>query len=172
MNVELGAGARAREGFYAVDLDSTHADIVADALHLPFEDGTVDQIRAVDVLEHISYRNTHLALAEWARVLRPNGALYVQVPDAEIIMRWYTNSDDRLRKMEGRRCTLLEGAQWRLLGGHGDGKYASDENWKFNAHYAMFSRSSLRMALHDAGFEVVQMVSNGHPNLLCDAVKP
>jgi len=173
MKVEIGAGARKRPGWIAVDLNPKFADVEGDALRLPFADGEVEELRAVDVLEHVSYRHTDDALKEWARVLRPGGSLYVQVPDAETIFGWFVSHDTRLRKMEDRNCTSLEGAQWRLLGGHDDGTYAdasAGDDWRWNAHYSLWSRLSLAEALHVAGFDVLAIEVNGHPNLLCEAV--
>ena len=171
MKLEIGAGARTKSGHLAVDLNPACAGVVANALHLPFADASVEAIRAVDVLEHVSYRNTHEALCEWHRVLVPGGKLYVQVPDAHVIMGWYVNENPRLEQMEGRDCTLLEGATWRLLGGHLDGKYVDvGGNWTWNAHFALFSKASLRDALNLAGFETVEMITNGHPNICSDCV--
>jgi SAM-dependent methyltransferase len=50
----------------------------ADALALPFGEGTFDRIVASEVLEHIP--NDGRALSELARVLRPGGTMAVTVP--------------------------------------------------------------------------------------------
>lgn len=174
MKVELGAGARTVPGWVSVDINPKFADVEGDALDLPFDDGEVEQLRAVDVLEHVSYRYTAAALDEWARVLRPGGKLFVQVPDAESIFQWFVTRDDRLRRMEGGDCTLLEGATWRLLGGHDDGTYANTaagDDWKWNAHYSLWSRLSLAEALHLAKFDVHSIDVNGHPNILANATR-
>jgi SAM-dependent methyltransferase len=52
--------------------------VQADALHLPFADGTFDRIIAAEVLEHIPDDQT--AIAELARVLQPGGRIAVTVP--------------------------------------------------------------------------------------------
>lgn len=172
MKVELGAGERAQEDFVRVDLNPKYADIVADALSLPFENGEVEEMRAVDVLEHISYRDTDRALAEWARVMKPGGKLYVQVPDADLIMKWYANGNPNLAKTAEGRCPAILGAAWRLLGGHRDGDYVDDEgDWRWNAHYSLWSRGSLEAALLKAGFDVDSITTNLHPNLLCFATR-
>lgn len=174
MKVELGAGARKQPGWVAVDINPKYADVPGDALHLPFEDGAIDELRAVDVLEHVSYRETNAALTEWARVLKSEGQLYVQVPDAETIFQWFVTHDDRLRRMDTGDCSLLDGAQWRLLGGHDDGNYADAEegdDWRWNAHYSLWSKLALAEALRVAGFHVERLEVNGHPNLCCTAAK-
>jgi SAM-dependent methyltransferase len=52
--------------------------VQADALHLPFADGTFDRIIAAEVLEHIPDDQT--AIAELVRVLQPGGRIAVTVP--------------------------------------------------------------------------------------------
>lgn len=49
-----------------------------DALNLPFEDGSVDAVVMLDIVEHIA--DPAAVLAEARRVLRPGGSLVVSVP--------------------------------------------------------------------------------------------
>lgn len=172
MKVELGAGASAHDGFIAVDINPQYADVVADARSLPFEDGTVTSMRAVDVLEHCSWRDTDAVLAEWARVCASGADLYVQVPDAAAIAQWYVTGDQRLHKYDKGACPLIIGAAWRLLGGHADGVYVDDDaDFRWNAHYALFDKDYLTDALNRAGFSVTNCVTNGHPNLMATAIR-
>jgi hypothetical protein len=171
VKVEIGAGARAQPGWLAFDLNPANADVLADALHIPLADATVTDMRAVDVLEHISYRYTDAALCEWRRVCVDDADLYVQVPDAHQIMAWYIARDSRLAKTDAPEPVgLLDGAQWRLLGGHADGKYVDEGgDWRWNAHYSLWSGASLIAALDRAGFDVYDARMNAHPNILCHA---
>src|SRR5258708_5534673 len=148
MKVELGAGARPQPGFLALDLSpDVRPDVVANVLDLPFADGSIDELRAVDAAEHVSYRQTDALFAEVARVLKPGGALFVQVPAADEIMRWFVEEPERLTTPPELPSTPLAGAQWRLLGGHADGRYAAaDGPWWLNAHGTMFGRESLMVA--------------------------
>ena len=79
----LGSRDYRPEGFLTVDLDPAHApDIVADVTDLGMiASGSVAEIRAGHILEHIPWPLAFKALAEWARVLRPGGRLCVAVPD-------------------------------------------------------------------------------------------
>lgn len=180
MKLEVGSGYHPTPGFVHLDVNpALPVDVVGSAWPLPFRTGSVDELRAVDVLEHLSYRDTDRALREWARVIRPGGRLYVQVPDAERIMVEYarvTRSPKRpswLRTMEGREASALDGAQWRLLGGHLDGVYAEEgDDFRWNAHYSLWSALSLRTELNRAGLSVASCLTNDHPNLCCWAVKP
>lgn len=173
MKLEIGAGERPAEGFVAYDLNPRTAQVVGSALALPFADASIEAIRAVDCLEHLSYRVTDAVLAEWARVLEPEAPIYIQVPDAHEIMRRYIAGNvDALRTPDDLPDTRLAGATWRLLGAHADGRYVKPEDgddWRWNAHYALFSEASLRAALDAAGFVVDSMRTNPHPNILCEA---
>jgi SAM-dependent methyltransferase len=60
-----------------------HEDVTADyyghACFLPFRDNSLDYVVNCHVLEHVA--NPVAALAEWYRVLRPGGIIYMVVPD-------------------------------------------------------------------------------------------
>jgi SAM-dependent methyltransferase len=58
--------------------DGTGAVMCADALAIPFRDGSFDRVIASEVLEHVP--GDQVAMAELARVLRPGGSLAVTVP--------------------------------------------------------------------------------------------
>lgn len=161
MKLELGGGERTAPGFVNVDVNPRTAHVVASALALPFRDGSAEEMRAVDLLEHQSYRDADRVLAEWARVLAPGAPIYVQVPDADKIMRDYAHYAGPGSSLE---CT-----EWKLLGGHLDGKYCKDgDDFRWNAHFSLWSRRKLSMALERAGITVERIVTNPHPNLCCD----
>lgn len=67
---------------------------VADAVATPFATGTFDMVTLWDVLEHLP--NPHAAVAEVARVLRPNGRLVLTTGDV------------------GSPVARLSGARWHL----------------------------------------------------------
>lgn len=81
MRLEIGSGYSPTPGFVHLDLNpmAPGVDLVGPAFPLDLPDGSVSEMRCVDVLEHLSYRDTAAALADWARVLVAGGRLYVQV---------------------------------------------------------------------------------------------
>ena len=175
--LELGSGFHPTPGFTHLDINpnAPDVDIVGTAWPLNLPNNSVGEIRAVDVLEHLSYWDTPRILDDWFRVLTPGGKIYIQVPDADTIMRWYASDPDRLvdRLPDGLPKHPMAGAAWRLLGGHNDGVYVNDgDDFRWNAHYAMFSEFTLRRALQQAGFVAIEITTNAHPNLMCNARKP
>lgn len=83
MKIYLGSRDYKPEGFLTVDIDPSHApDIVADACDLGgLASGSVSEICASHILEHLPWPLAYQALAEWGRVLRPQGRLRLAVPD-------------------------------------------------------------------------------------------
>jgi len=179
MKLEIAAGYARTPGYdvYADINPNCNPDVVCDAVSLPFDDESFDGLRAVDILEHMSYTVTHVALAEWARVLKPGGELYVQVPDVRMAVEDYLAGVDRpgyrpLIVPELEHLPPIVSLAWRLLGGHDTTSHVTEgDDWRWNAHYALFDESSLTWYLGQAGFTVRSIETNFHPNLLCWAIK-
>ena len=83
MKLYLGSRNYKPDGFLTVDIDPTHQpDIIADVTDLAsIADGSVEEICASHILEHLPWPIAFKALAEWARVLRMGGILRLGVPD-------------------------------------------------------------------------------------------
>lgn len=89
MKLNLGAGAVPLDGYENLDRKTGQ-----EVYPLPYEDASVDEIRASHILEHFSHRSTLLVLAEWVRVLKPGGVLKIAVPDFAWIAEHYLNGED------------------------------------------------------------------------------
>jgi SAM-dependent methyltransferase len=89
--INLGAGSEARLHPNYVNVDSLPAEGI-DTVHnlmefpWPFDDGSADEIRAIDLIEHLpvhtrDYEPTLVKFVEEAhRILRPGGVLFMQTP--------------------------------------------------------------------------------------------
>lgn len=172
MKLELGSGKNP-DPDYDVHLDIDVAQnpaVVADALSLPFADGSFDGVKVVDVLEHISYRDTTEALNEWNRVMVPGGRIYIQVPEAAAAIRMWQRH--RLVQQPDLPPLPMVNLAWILMGGQFDGDYIQDKSsWRFNSHYALFDVPTLKWYLRETGFVVETCDVNPHPNILCWARK-
>lgn len=88
VRLNLGCNEWRLAGFVNIDCVTgplIQPDVVADALRLPFRDGSVDEIYAGHILEHFAL--TEPALPEWHRVLRRGGRITVTTPDVERSLR-------------------------------------------------------------------------------------
>ena len=86
--------------------------VSADALKLPFADGTFDRIICSEVLEHIP--DDHTAIEELARVLRPGGSIALTVPAwvTEKIC-WKRNDEYHAPKAGGGHVRIYRRSQLR-----------------------------------------------------------
>lgn len=108
VRVHLGCGNRHLPGWVHVDVRRfPHVDHIADVgdLHM-FGDGSVDEIYACHVLEHIERRKLLPTIIEWNRVLKKDGVLRIAVPDFDAAHQHYQQTG-RLWEIMG----LLVGGQ-------------------------------------------------------------
>jgi SAM-dependent methyltransferase len=82
MKLNLGCADRPFDGFIGVDIaEGPFVDQVADLSgRWPWDDNSVDEIRAFDVIEHIADR-IHF-MNEMHRVLRHGGRAHIEVPSS------------------------------------------------------------------------------------------
>jgi len=94
-------GKQSKEGWKILNIQpGPGVDHVGDCSDLSqFADGTVDEVYASHVLEHLGYREKlPRALAEFRRILRKGGTLRVSVPDFEVLCRLFldpANSEEQ-----------------------------------------------------------------------------
>jgi SAM-dependent methyltransferase len=82
--IDLGCGKKKASGFVGIDrVALPGVDVVCDVMEqgIPFEDGTVDVVRAHDFLEHVS--DPLAIMNEIYRVLKPNGLADLRVPSTD-----------------------------------------------------------------------------------------
>lgn len=143
MKLNLGCGYKpfsSEEGWVNVDLESPHADVIADVFcTLPFADQSVDEVHAIHVLEHAYVWRVQGILAEWRRVLRPGGKIVIEVPCFDKVIGFLKSgvSDPRL-------------TFWPL---YGDPSHKNESM----CHHWCFTVAQLRLLLSRAGFDRVDL---------------
>lgn len=65
--------------FYPVEGVRTDAEF--DVSTLPYDDNTIDEIRAFHIIEHFDWYQGQRTLEEWFRVLKPGGRIWLETPD-------------------------------------------------------------------------------------------
>lgn len=135
----------------------------------PFDSNTIEEVRSVENLEHISFKKTQLVLREFCRILKPGGKLHIQVPDCGKAMEYYVNkqicecvkhkpmSEAETRGKPG--CPVCEGKaminpnRWLL-------SFLGAQKHPYDAHLAIFTRSIMLDQLAGAGFREIEFVND------------
>lgn len=123
---------------------------------LPYPPNSVDEIRSVQVLEHVGMREAPRILRHWYDVLKPGGVAHVDVPDFEETARQLMAQPDEASK------------EWyyRLIYGSQKNPYAYHKNG--------FSPARLERLLREAGFRDVRHVENKihfYPVTIAEGIK-
>lgn len=140
LKLHLGCGNRRLEGWVNIDSRAeVGPDMVMDATNLQYPDGSVDEIYACHVLEHIE--TPAKALVEWHRVLKYHGLLMLAVPDIGNIAK---------ALVAGVHLARVRGLIW---GGH---KYTGD------LHYNGWDFESLAVVLRSFKFYDISKWSPYH----------
>jgi predicted SAM-dependent methyltransferase len=93
LKINLGCGRhKLRDGFVNIDkLENANPDLLADALNLPYGDGTVDEIYCGHLIEHLTYEEGQQGLRYWHSLLKHGGILGVTVPNFDFLAALYVN---------------------------------------------------------------------------------
>lgn len=143
MKLNLGCGSDIKKDFINIDIRSLPGvDLVADITFLPpdrFAPGTVEEINAYDVLEHIPFPHVPKVLGYWISLLQNGGKIIVRVPDLAKILDKFVNG--KLPAFEAQRL---------VFGG---------QDYEYNFHCAGFTEGMLEGLLLGCGCsEVIQVV--------------
>lgn len=144
--IQLGSGNCRIEGFWNIDGNPLlTSDIIAGVEKLRLKSGSVRTIYASHVFEHIPRAEIKVVLAEWQRVLRPQGSLYICVPDVEALFRLYLEHLPAYDTANGRK--IVDFACGVTYGGQVD---------RFDFHFYGYSLPTLTALLESVGFTNVQ----------------
>ena len=84
-------------------IDSYEVDSVSSAYQLDFDDASDDFVISIGLLEHVKYPQK--AIAEFKRILKPNGKIYCEVP---FLQPYHPAPEDYWRTTVDGLCTWLE----------------------------------------------------------------
>lgn len=149
LRLNVGSGSLAVEGYLNVDRrEIVGVDILAEVGDLPFDDGSIEEVRSAHVLEHFPEEELRRrVLPHWVAKLLPGGTMRAIVPDALSMIE--ACSKGALRFEDLREVTF--GAQ----------------DYEGDFHFTMFSIGSLTDLLEGAGLVEVEIVEAGRRNGLC-----
>ncbi len=179
MRLNLGCGTDIKPGYVNVDARKIPGvDVVTDlAAKWPWDDGSVDEILMLDFLEHFPYRSTEGILQQAWKVLKPGGALVVQVPSFEECAAAMNYDVGMLCNACGFEWTEAHclGNESLICGKCGQPRYAVAEagmrrlyggqDYEGNWHYTAFTKNSLQRKLKESGFKVGEFLEEEHQRL-------
>lgn len=147
VRLHLGCGMERRKGWINIDVQpELRPDVLSVANHLPmFADATVDLIEANHLFEHFTYDEARAALAEWARVLRDGGELYLELPDFDACVGMLGLHADP------------QGFDLGMIGIFGWPPAVAQEGIP-QVHKWGWTRSALSSALQQAGFDRIEFI--------------
>jgi predicted SAM-dependent methyltransferase len=138
INLHLGCGSINHPKFINIDgLPAPHVHYIRSLDNLSiFKSNTVDLIYASHCLEHFPYHKVQGVLGEWYRVLKKDGTLRLSVPDFDLLLNIYRESGND-----------IDSIMSALMGG---------QDYKYNFHMSVFTRSKLFSMLKNNGFKYIQ----------------
>jgi predicted SAM-dependent methyltransferase len=145
LRVNLGSGQAPIDDYVNTDVRPLPGvDVVAEVGKLPFDEGSLDEIRSAHLLEQFPAPRLDRLIRYWYALLRPGGAFTAVVPDSESMIRAFVAGDVPWADLK----EVTFGGQ----------EYAGD------FHFSMFSQDELISTLTNAGFVDVKVVDSGRRN--------
>lgn len=199
LRLNVGCGGRPLPGYINIDQDSlsemkarypetTFDDSLIienqDIFALPYADGSVDEVRADALLEHLAFKEEPRFLYEVKRVLRPGGEFNLTVPDFERVCElWLRAKDDWMEFFSDDEADI-RARHW-----FGTYTYEYTNRWGYivatvygsqngagQYHKNCYSEGKLRKMMMFLGFDVISVdrhlwKGDRDPMLSCRAVK-
>lgn len=144
--LNLGSGSARIKGFCNIDANPRAlCDIFSRIEKIKLRSNSVGIIYNSHVFEHIPREQAKKVLAEWYRVLKPDGKLYICVPDEELLFKIYIDNLPFYHTEEGKY--LVDRACYLTYGGQTN---------KYDFHFYGYSFVTLKHILESVGFKNVQ----------------
>jgi len=136
--VHIGCGPINLEGWINIDArEAPHIHIATDKINLQeFSDASIGVIYISHVLEHFSFAEVEALLNVFHKKLKPDGVLYVAIPDFSKLVDIYNKFEN------------LEELKRTLMGG---------QEYAYNFHKSIYDMEILSRELLKAGFRSINV---------------
>jgi predicted SAM-dependent methyltransferase len=140
IRLHLGCGDQYFDGWINTDNYVFRvADAKLDAMKIPLEDDSVDELWASHIIEHFNFYEGFDVLKEWYRVMKVNSKLSLETPDFLGACKLFVEGDERLRiNLYGHFFAM----PWE----------------KGNTHKFLYTETQLRWTLDRVGFRNTRRV--------------
>lgn len=141
IKLNLGCGGRLLPNYINIDLDTIDQlklryptesfpegvkTYQYDIFNLPFPDGSVEEIRADSLLEHLSFLQEPMLFFEVKRVLKPGGIFIFSVPDFEETVRLWLNAKEEWKDFFRNDPEAIASQHW-----FGQYSYSTESRWGY-----------------------------------------
>jgi predicted SAM-dependent methyltransferase len=141
--LEIGAGQRPTPGYIHNDINPFPGiDIVGNPWEIELPDGSVEEIVALAVMEHLTYSQFDLTLANVYRLLQPGGKFYFDVPDIVVWCRYVVDH------FSGKEIPFTIEHVFSTLYGW--------QRWPGDEHKSGWYMPRLQQAIDKAGFSTLE----------------
>ncbi len=147
-----------------------HLDVIAgapslDILHdvsrpLPFLDGTVGEILANHVIEHVSWRSLPSLVADLARIMAPGGKAFIRTPNLRFIAERFLAEQLTPEHPDDEKA-IREGFGDMTPGLWANIKLFSGQDYPSNFHFNCMDPQDLAHLFRQAGFAHVKLEQFG-----------
>jgi predicted SAM-dependent methyltransferase len=154
LKLELGSGQRPTPGYLHNDVnDFPGIDIVGNPWELEVADGTLGEVLALGVIEHLTYRQVQLTLAKIHSALAAGGEFWFDVPDIVTWCRYVVDYFD------GKAIPFAIQHVFATL--YGWQRWPGDEH-KSGWYLDLLQEEVARAGFVDVSFGVDQFLARGH----------
>lgn len=94
MKLNLGCGPNLKAEYINVDLREALGVVRWDIFALPVENGSVDEVLAEHLIEHLTNHDVDRFLTECHRVLREDGKLIIECPDLGALCAAFSDANE------------------------------------------------------------------------------
>ena len=156
---EIGSGMSPQPGYLHVDLVAGAPSL--DVLHdlsrpLPFLDGTVNEILANHVVEHVSWRVLPRVVADFYRVTARGGKVFIRTPNLRFIAERFLAHDPTPEHPDDEKA-VLDGYGQITAGLWANIKLFSGQDYPSNFHFLCMDPEDLAGLFRKAGFSRVSL---------------
>lgn len=180
IRLNLGCGGSPLAEYINVDMDSLEAlrerypqqrfsdDLQVhsyDIFDLPYADGTVDEVRADSLIEHLPFVDEPRFFHEVKRVLKPGGLLRLATPDFEAAVKEWLAAKDEWKEFYRNDPEAIREKHW-----FGQYTYSTENRWGYltamifgsqngagQFHTNCYTASKLQAMLKHLGFREVEL---------------
>lgn len=167
--LEIGSGNRPQDGFDHLDINPNcpHLEYVAAMDTLPMKNEVYDEVHAIHVIEHQSWRDARKILKEWLRVTKPGGFVYLATPNLKYIAQKYLEglNKDGAKKEWERDYNTMRPEEKVHIDINGTPDVSMWANFKifsstadFDQHFACYDSDSITRLLMESGASEVEIV--------------